>query len=155
MPYKNLKSPEAIESARRSSQKYENSPKGKAFRKKYRKEYRETPKGREVLRRIANKYNGSPTGRNYKLKHDFNISLDDYNKLMVEQNGVCAGCLKPFPHRNLGVDHNHKCCSGDKSCGKCIRGLLCVKCNATLGMCEDSIPVLKRLIVYLEKYQQE
>lgn len=27
------------------------------------------------------------------------------------------------------VDHDHKCCSGDKSCGKCVRGILCPGCN--------------------------
>ena len=39
--------------------------------------------------------------------------------------------------RNLSVDHDHACCpTGGRSCGKCARGLLCVRCNSCLGWLE-------------------
>lgn len=34
------------------------------------------------------------------------------------------------------VDHDHACCSGDRSCGQCIRGMLCGSCNMGLGQVE-------------------
>lgn len=43
----------------------------------------------------------------------------------------------------LGVDHDHSCCIGNYSCGKCVRGVLCRGCNISLGyMKEDRDRVL-------------
>lgn len=43
--------------------------------------------------------------------------------------GDCAG--------ELQIDHNHQCCDEPrKSCGKCVRGVLCRKHNTALGHIE-------------------
>lgn len=76
--------------------------------------------------------------RGFKLQSNFNITLEDYNKLLSEQNGVCAICSQECPSGNsLAVDHDRRCCAGKTSCGKCIRGLLCTKCNPALGFLND------------------
>lgn len=85
----------------------------------------------------------------YDLKRRFGISLDEYNKLLEEQKGVCAICDKPETYtyrgkiKNLSVDHDH-------SNGR-IRGLLCYKCNLGIGQFEDSIELLDRAKQYLTK----
>jgi hypothetical protein len=53
--------------------------------------------------------------------------------------------------KRLSVDHDHACCSGEGSCGKCIRGLLCHKCNLALGAINDDINILQKMIDYLKK----
>jgi hypothetical protein len=90
---------------------------------------------------------------NWKLQKYFNISRERYNNLLESQDGVCFICRKPDSRGiRLCIDHDHACCPGEQnSCGKCIRGLLCVSCNRALGYLKDSIENAERLISYLEK----
>jgi len=81
-----------------------------------------------------------------------NITLEEYNKMFREQNGVCAICKKPELVKNyLAVDHDHRCCDGRKNCGECIRGLLCSRCNMALGLLNDDVLILNSAIKYLQR----
>jgi len=66
-------------------------------------------------------------------------------KMLADQNGLCAtGCgtelslLVARGHpMSAHVDHDHKCCNdGYRTCGQCVRGLMCPQCNLTLGWLE-------------------
>jgi hypothetical protein len=89
----------------------------------------------------------------------YHITYEQYNVLLEKQGGVCAVCGKPeSTQRQLCVDHDHDCCPGDTSCGKCVRGLLCSKCNRGLGLLRDSCEILEKALAYLrrplEQYSQ-
>jgi hypothetical protein len=51
-------------------------------------------------------------------------------------------CRRAFGEgQRICADHDHHCCPGQpkqraKTCGKCIRGLLCFRCNTALGYIE-------------------
>ena len=82
----------------------------------------------------------------------YGLSMDDYMDLEESQNKLCAICNKQEQSRKrLSVDHDHSCCPGVTSCGKCIRGLICFRCNTALGMVEDSKETLQSMIKYLSK----
>jgi hypothetical protein len=89
------------------------------------------------------------TGRHYRLAR-YNLTIEDYQRLLEKQGGVCAICGgPPTPGRNYHVDHDHACCPGDRSCGKCVRGLLCDGCNTALGLFRDRQHVLVRAANYI------
>jgi hypothetical protein len=76
-----------------------------------------------------------------------------------KQNHCCAICGLPETVKmretlcHLCVDHDHTCCPGAKSCGKCIRGLICRRCNSILGGVNDSIELLEKVIEYARRYR--
>lgn len=54
----------------------------------------------------------------------------DFEALLEKQSGMCALCDYTFSGRSdIEIDHDHTCCAGATSCGKCVRGLLCAKHN--------------------------
>lgn len=82
--------------------------------------------------------------REYQLQYKFKITLEEYNRKLLEQNGVCAICKKTEKKKQLAVDHCH-------TTGR-VRGLLCSHCNQALGHFKDDLATLKTAIEYLEKY---
>jgi hypothetical protein len=74
--------------------------------------------------------------RKSHLKSAYNLTVEDY-ELMREVG--CMGRVLGAPGECSGtlcVDHNHECCPGRKTCGKCVRSLLCSLHNARLGFYE-------------------
>lgn len=82
------------------------------------------------------------------LLRKYNITIFDYNEMLAEQDCRCKVCHTQS--YTLAVDHDHSCCPGAESCGKCIRGLLCKKCNAGLGQFNDDPVLLLAAAKYLQ-----
>lgn len=90
--------------------------------------------------------------REQKLRQKYGITIEMYNQMLTDQNGVCAICFKPevWVHitsdkiQCLAVDHDHKT-------GK-IRGLLCKKCNLAIGNMEDDTTRLLSAVRYLNGF---
>lgn len=81
----------------------------------------------------------------------YNWTPEMYWRLYELQGGRCATCQRATGKtRRLSVDHDHKCCPGRTSCGKCVRGLLCRPCNTLLGRARDAIEFFARCIEYLQ-----
>lgn len=49
----------------------------------------------------------------------------------------------------LMIDHDHACCPGINTCGNCVRGILCVGCNTTMGRIDDNPVIINRMLSYL------
>lgn len=88
---------------------------------------------------------------NNKLKLKYNITKEDYDRFLLQQDKKCAICRKEeidIDKRNnkireLAVDHSHET-------GK-VRGLLCGKCNKAIGLLKDSTELLTNAINYLKE----
>lgn len=83
----------------------------------------------------------------------YGITSAQYNKMLADQGGRCAVCgsLGCQSGKKLAVDHDHGCCPGKKSCGQCIRKLLCQKCNQALGLFGDDPDLLRKAAGYIEE----
>ena len=62
------------------------------------------------------------------------------------QGGLCAICGRRG--QRLQVDHDHRHCAGRMGCRRCVRGLLCARCNTALGQLGDLN--VERLVAYLD-----
>lgn len=71
--------------------------------------------------------------------HD--MSVEEFERRMAEQNSCCGICTKPISGREAQRDHCHV--SGE------WRGLLCGKCNRALGLFDDDPVRLLRAADYL------
>ncbi len=83
--------------------------------------------------------------KNIMLKKAYGITLDQFNKMHSDQNGMCAICgsnVGDSLGRSLHVDHCH-----DE--GK-VRGLLCSNCNTGLGKFNDNSELLFKAANYLK-----
>lgn len=93
--------------------------------------------------------------KNNRLRAKFNITFAEYADALASQGNACAVCQLPCrTGKRLAVDHNHACCPGKKSCGRCVRGLLCEACNHGIGKMGDDPERLRRAAEYIEQHHE-
>lgn len=104
--------------------------------------------------RVSEKYR--ETAWKAHLKRKYNLTINNYESLLVSQNYSCKICNSVKANRewktkdqriDLFVDHCHKT-------GK-IRGLLCNKCNVGLAMFNDNTFTLTSALSYLKENELE
>ncbi len=84
------------------------------------------------------------------VEKTYSITEEQYQAIYEAQGGVCYICHRATGKvRRLAVDHDHACCSGPISCGRCVRGLLCKPCNVMLGHQRDDVAAFQRAVDYL------
>src|ERR1039458_4622049 len=102
---------------------------------------------------------GKRSLKSIDLKKHYGITLEQYEKMLLLQNGICLLCKQPFDllgdfNKNSPVvDHDHNCCNGAKTCGNCIRGIIHSSCNLALGNFNDDSVLLRLAAEYIEKFK--
>lgn len=106
---------------------------------------------REKVKRQARQSNkrNRTAKKNGRLRLEFGITLEDYNRILEKQGGGCAICgatrtgvKEPGKaEHSLYVDHNHE--TGE------VRGILCSRCNFGLGQFQDNPELLMKAVDYL------
>lgn len=86
----------------------------------------------------------------------YNLSDGEYAALYEAQGGMCYVCGPWTGNRGLtkklSVDHDHSCCPAPPICGKCIRGLICSRCNSLIGELGDSAGHIQARLQQLQNY---
>jgi Recombination endonuclease VII len=121
-----------------------------AARDRKKRSDRETIRSRRLRAEDPKAYGDRQRAWNYSL------TPEQYDQMVLDQLGICANprCARPLSH----VDHDHACCptgrNKQRTCGECVRGLLCRECNIALGIIGDSSEVLLGLVEYLSQRGQ-
>ena len=108
-----------------------------AYQAGYRAEHRE--KNKEYA--TAYYADHRSEARAYWLKRNYDLSIEDWDRMILEQAGECAICEVPMERPD--VDHIHGT--------KIVRGLLCQRCNRAIGSFDDSPDKLRRATAYVER----
>jgi len=92
-------------------------------------------------------------GKSKRRVAKYGLTLADYDRMSVEQDGKCAICGNPETSmtavgdraRKLAIDHCHT--------GGRVRALLCGLCNKGLGCFLDSPDLLRAAALYIERHR--
>ena len=115
-------------------------------RERYKKNRDKIRRGRRLGYESTEEYKLAAFSR--CLKTRYGMTIQEYEKKLVEQRGVCAICKRLCNSgRRLAVDHEHAT--------KKNRGLLCAKCNLMLGGSDESATTLLLAVQYLEFWEKE
>ena len=102
------------------------------------------------------------------LRELYKTTKEWFDNKLESQSGHCALCPatdQTEGGKRLSVDHDHNCCPNKRTCGKCLRGLLCFNCNKKLGMLEKFLAQAKivpkpgtwteKALAYLKHYEDK
>jgi hypothetical protein len=128
------------EAHKRARKKWED--KNPTYMEEYAATHVEENRARSMAWRKANPERAALNDRIKVLRKRYNLSLEEYDALLIAQDGHCAICPKVPTDQFLDVDHDHAT--------ERVRGLLCRRCNTAIGQFEDSPALLRAAAAYLE-----
>lgn len=105
----------------------------KQCQSEYQKEWIATnPERAKEIRRQANRKG---------VLRGHGLTQESFDALLNSQDGRCAICGDQFSSMPV-IDHDHSCCPPtrpSRSCGLCVRGLLCQPCNMGLTLLDRGL----------------
>lgn len=89
---------------------------------------------------------------------NYGITQEQFDAMFEAQGKRCKICGRTTPGGTGAggwhVDHDHACCSARKrSCGKCLRGILCSNCNVGIGNLQDDPEIILAALQYVLAYR--
>jgi hypothetical protein len=84
----------------------------------------------------------------------YGLSRERFDALLEFQGGGCAicGAAEAGYGRRWHIDHDHGCCPGERACGQCVRGILCLTCNARGLPWYEGLPEHMKTINSINEY---
>jgi hypothetical protein len=110
-------------------------------RRAYRKKWYATHRKEQIKRCMEYSRKNPHIVAKIQRKFNYNITKEEYEKLLDLQNNSCIICSRSFSEVKPVVDHDHST--------NIIRGILCNDCNLGLGRFKDSIQIMLKAIQYL------
>ena len=93
-------------------------------------------------------WKASNTDRWDRIEYMYRLSRENWEAMLISQNGACAICKEESDRWH--TDHDHSCCPPKKrTCGKCVRGILCNRCNQAIGLLREKVEIFESAMEYL------
>ena len=72
------------------------------------------------------------------LRRMYKMTPEQFNEILARQGGHCYFCPRGPDQFQMVVEHDHRCCPGGRhtTCGKCVRAIVCKRCNSRIGWIE-------------------
>lgn len=117
--------------------------------REWHRNYAQTPERQKATRdRARRRYHDNQevqTRYERRLLKLYNLTQEEYDAKLAEQNGGCAICGEQCKSgRTLAVDHCHV--TGE------VRGLLCANCNRAIGWLQDDQTLIRSALEYIVKW---
>lgn len=89
-----------------------------------------------------------------RIRYTHQVTWEEFTVLSDKQGSACHLCGKKA--ERLYIDHDHRHCAGEKSCGSwsCLRALLCRECNSGIGLMRDNPELLRAAADYIEAHRE-
>jgi len=105
-----------------------------------------TQKQNDINRTVRNAAQKQLRTKDRNLRKRYGITLEDYNRMLEEQDYKCAICGKHNDDERYGLCVEHTHLTGY------VRGLVCNWCNRRIiGRSAEDYYIVKSLITYLQK----
>ena len=121
----------------------------KACHSAYRKQHYQDNKTKYLEK--AHTWNRKNLTRELRCRYNYNLTPEQVYALSDVYDGKCWICKEVSW---TDIDHDHSCCNRYGSCGQCVRGLLCNKCNSMIAKAQDRIDVMLEGIEYLRTFSK-
>jgi len=132
------------ERGKASYKAYRQSERGKASQRAYsqtehgqaaRKSYDQSDKAKAYKKAYGQSESGKASQKRRRAAL-YGITVERLEELLA-RGCYAPGCeVTGSGWAGLHIDHDHACCSGERSCGNCVRGALCGRHNTYLGHLE-------------------
>lgn len=80
-----------------------------------------------------------------QVKLNYKLNQQQYEDMIINGCEICGSFEK------LCIDHDHSCCSTSRTCGNCIRGVLCKNCNHAEGHLKSNPELVLKLYKYMTR----
>jgi len=88
--------------------------------------------------------------REYHRRYKFGLPKGGIEALLESVGWACEICSKTLDVKSARLDHDHSCCPATgRTCGECLRGILCNTCNTGIGMLGESPTIFAAALAYI------
>lgn len=93
--------------------------------------------------------------KSYELMYKYKMTQEEFDE---RTSKGCEICGIEQVDTSFHVDHDHNCCDGVISCGECVRGVICSRCNVAVEKYESNKmradnPTRDMIVNYMEVWK--